>query len=119
MAVSFNDVDGGYAIKVKDTGVGIAKEAQKYLFNKFYRVHGGLDSGSNGTGLGLYIAKSITERHDGAITVESEEGKGSTFTLSLPSFSQERLDKVRTVKDDDNTNKTRRKRGWVTKNIAR
>lgn len=119
VTVSFNDTDGGYAIKVKDTGIGIAKEAQKYLFNKFYRVHGGLDSGSNGTGLGLYIAKSITERHDGAITVESEEGKGSTFTLSLPSFSQDRLDKVRTVKDDDSTNKTRRKRGWVTKNIAR
>jgi two-component system phosphate regulon sensor histidine kinase PhoR len=115
----FDESAGGYAVKVKDTGIGIAKEAQKYLFNKFYRVHGGLDSGSNGTGLGLYIAKSIAERHEGTISVESEEGKGSTFTLTIPPFSQSRLDEVHTAKNEDNAKTTRRKRGWVTKNITR
>lgn len=117
--ISFEETEAGYAVKVKDTGVGIAKDAQKYLFNKFFRVHGGLDSGSNGTGLGLYIAKSIAERHWGTIAVDSEEGKGSTFTLTLPAYSQSRLDEVRTEKSQDNANTTRRKRGWVTKNIAR
>lgn len=107
-----------YRVTVKDTGVGISKEAQKYLFNKFYRVHGGLDSGSKGTGLGLYIARSIAERHKGTITVESEEGKGSTFTLTVPTYTDEHLQALRADTDKKDT-MTRRKRGWATKNITR
>lgn len=118
VAVKFNESDAGYSVSVKDTGVGIAKEAQKYLFNKFYRVHGGLESGSSGTGLGLYIAQSIAQRHNGVITVTSEEGKGSTFTFTLPIFTEERYNEVRSNKDENST-MIRRKRGWVTKNIAR
>jgi len=110
--------DNTYAVTVKDTGVGISKEAQKYLFNKFYRVHGGLDSGSKGTGLGLYIARSIAERHEGTISVSSEEGKGSAFTLTLPIFTDEHLQALRADTDKKDT-MTRRKRGWVTKNITR
>lgn len=116
--VRFSESDAGYSVSVKDTGIGIAKEAQKYLFNKFYRVHGGLESGSSGTGLGLYIAQSIAQRHNGSITVESEEGKGSDFTFTLPKFTDERYNEVRSRKDTTNT-MIRRKRGWVTKNIAR
>lgn len=115
---TLKESDGRLSLSVKDTGVGISKEAQKYLFNKFYRVHGGLDSGSKGTGLGLYIAKSIAERHRGTITVESDVGKGSLFTLSLPVFDQARLDEMQA--NNQNTGKEiRRKRGWVTKNITR
>ena len=115
--VSLDETESGYSVKVKDTGIGMSKEAQKYLFNKFYRVHGGLESGSNGTGLGLYIAKSIAERHSGTISVESEEGQGSTFTLTLPGFSESRLQDG--SEDDSGQQSIRRKRGWVTKNITR
>ncbi|OGY22230.1 MAG: hypothetical protein A2126_00255 [Candidatus Woykebacteria bacterium GWB1_45_5] len=69
---------------VKDTGVGIPKEALPHLFTKFFRVSGVLEQGSKGTGLGLYIAKSIIEMHKGRIWVESELGVGSTFSFALP-----------------------------------
>ena len=69
---------------VKDTGQGIPKDALPHLFTKFFRVSGPLESGSKGTGLGLYISKSIVELHRGKIWVESEEGHGSTFSFSLP-----------------------------------
>ena len=118
ISVELSEIESGYALRVKDSGVGISKEAQKYLFNKFYRVHGGLDSGSKGTGLGLYIAKSIAERHNGTIGVESDEGKGSVFTFSLPAFNQAYLDEVR-AKIKNSGSEVRRERGWVTKNITR
>ncbi len=73
---------------VKDTGVGIPAEALPHLFTKFYRVHSGMESGSGGTGLGLYIAKSIVEMHSGKIWVESQTGSGSTFSFSLPPFDE-------------------------------
>ncbi|MDX2775995.1 ATP-binding protein [Streptomyces caniscabiei] len=109
------------SVIVKDTGIGIPASAQKHLFSKFYRVHGGLDSGSTGTGLGLYIARSIAERHQGTIAVDSQEGIGSTFTLTIPAFTDERLASVRPVEDahKDSAKITRRKRGWITKNITR
>lgn len=69
---------------IKDTGIGIAPEAQKELFTKFFRVQGHLAEGSKGTGLGLYLSKSIVEMHYGSIWVESELGKGSTFSFSIP-----------------------------------
>jgi two-component system phosphate regulon sensor histidine kinase PhoR len=119
VTVALHEKALGYDVTVTDTGIGMSKEAQKYLFNKFYRVHGGLESGSNGTGLGLYIAKSIAERHNGTIAVDSEEGHGSTFTLSLPVYSDELLKKVAAKQDVGVGNMARRKRGWVTKNIAR
>lgn len=68
--------------KVEDTGVGIPPEAIPHLFTKFYRAVGALE-GAKGTGLGLYIAKSMVERHGGRIWVESQVGKGSTFSFSL------------------------------------
>lgn len=69
---------------IQDTGEGIPKEALPHLFTKFFRVSGPLEQGSKGTGLGLYIAKSIIEIHKGKIWVNSELGKGSTFSFSLP-----------------------------------
>ncbi|MBI4040073.1 PAS domain-containing sensor histidine kinase [Candidatus Daviesbacteria bacterium] len=72
------------ATHIKDTGEGIPKEAIPHLFTKFFRVSGVLEQGSKGTGLGLYISKSIIEMHHGKIWVESELGKGSTFSFSLP-----------------------------------
>ncbi|OGY28929.1 MAG: hypothetical protein A3F33_03300 [Candidatus Woykebacteria bacterium RIFCSPHIGHO2_12_FULL_43_10] len=76
--------DNSVVTHVKDTGHGIPKEAMPKLFTKFFRVWGKLEMGSKGTGLGLYISKSIVEAHGGKIWVVSELGKGSTFSFSLP-----------------------------------
>lgn len=115
VSVEVIDQPDGYTVKVRDTGIGIPSRAFDHLFTKFYRVHGGLDSGSNGTGLGLYIAKSIIERHHGTIGLESEEGVGSTFWFTLP--KQQETDS--TDNGEAANNNVRRHRGWVTKNIAR
>jgi len=108
-----------YSIEIKDTGIGIPAAGLKHLFTKFYRVHGGLDSGSTGTGLGLYIAKSIAERHQGSIKVVSEEGVGSTFTVTLPIYTEQRMADTRPNDETKEPTTVRRKRGWITKNITR
>jgi signal transduction histidine kinase len=71
-------------ISVQDFGVGIPKEAQKKVFNRFFRVGGDKLETFPGLGLGLYISSEIIKRHNGKIWVESEKGQGSTFYLSLP-----------------------------------
>ncbi len=68
---------------VSDNGVGIPLDAQERLFTKFFRVNE-LKSSTRGTGLGLYICRSIVEAHGGHIWVESSEGHGATFTFRLP-----------------------------------
>ena len=77
--------DGGHAkISVKDTGLGIPFEAQARIFERFFRVDSPHSKKISGTGLGLSIVQWIVETHGGVITVESEPGKGSAFTVSLP-----------------------------------
>ena len=71
-------------IQVKDTGIGIAVEEQARIFDRFYRVHSDRSRGTGGSGLGLAIARSIAQNHRGSLSVQSELGKGSTFTLKLP-----------------------------------
>jgi putative nucleotidyltransferase with HDIG domain len=71
-------------VSVSDQGIGIPKDKQEMLFQKFYRVDSPLKSKVKGTGLGLSICKHIIEAHGGNIWVESEEGKGSTFYFTLP-----------------------------------
>lgn len=75
---------------ISDTGVGIPQEAIPHLFNKFFRVSNALQKASKGTGLGLYIAKSIIEKLRGKIWVQSEVGKGSKFYFTLPIATQTR-----------------------------
>lgn len=73
---------------VQDTGEGIPKESLPHLFTKFFRISGKLEQTTKGTGLGLYISKEIVQMHHGEIWVESEVGKGSTFSFSLPTESK-------------------------------
>ncbi|HEY4496777.1 MAG TPA: sensor histidine kinase [Candidatus Paceibacterota bacterium] len=75
--------DGKLVTRIKDTGLGMSKEAQAKLFQKFYRVQTKDTANISGTGLGLFIVKQIIEKMNGSIWVESEEGKGSTFSFSL------------------------------------
>ncbi len=72
---------------VEDTGMGISVEAQKKLFEKFYRVKAKGTEEVTGTGLGLFIVKQLVEKMHGKIWMESIEGKGSTFSFSLPMSS--------------------------------
>lgn len=71
-------------VSIADTGAGISAEDQKHLFQKFYRVNNSMTREIGGTGLGLYIARSLIEMYGGRIWVESEVGKGSKFNFSLP-----------------------------------
>ncbi len=71
-------------INVKDTGCGIPPNELPLIFNRFHRVGSEALKGEEGDGLGLAIAKSIIEQHGGKISVESELGKGSCFTMTLP-----------------------------------
>jgi signal transduction histidine kinase len=72
-------------VRVKDTGPGIPKTELKRVFRRFYRVPGPLASRVKGTGLGLYIVRSVAKRHGGRAWAESDgPGQGSTFALQLP-----------------------------------
>lgn len=82
--ISTNTSSNEVTTTVSDTGIGIPKEAIPHLFNKFFRVSNTEQKANKGTGLGLYIAKSIIEKLHGKIWVESEAGKGSKFFFTLP-----------------------------------
>jgi len=80
----------GVRITVRDTGVGIAPADQARVFDEFAQAHGGGAPGQEGTGLGLTVSRKLVELHGGRIWVESEPGKGSTFTFTLPSSVRDR-----------------------------
>lgn len=71
-------------LTVQDSGIGITRDQQEKIFQKFFRADNAKIAKKHGTGLGLFTAKKIIERHHGTIDFTSHEGKGTTFTITLP-----------------------------------
>ena len=84
IVVTLGETKESVIIDVKDEGVGIAELDIPRLFEKFARIDNDLSAHVGGTGLGLYWAKKIIDLHDGAITMASNPGKGTTFSITLP-----------------------------------
>lgn len=84
VAVSARQQEDKLLISVADTGIGIPQDKFESIFNSFEQIEDSRDRAYGGTGLGLAIAKQLIELHGGQISVDSEVGKGSTFTFSLP-----------------------------------
>jgi signal transduction histidine kinase len=84
IAVTAREADGELRIAVHDSGIGIAPEDQAKVFDEFQQVGKSSDRSREGTGLGLTLAKRFIELHGGRIWIESEVGKGTTFTFAIP-----------------------------------
>jgi len=84
IGVSARRLDGEVQVSVRDTGIGISPEDQSKVFEEFQQVGKPTDRSREGTGLGLTLAKKFVELHGGKIWVESEVGKGTTFTFAIP-----------------------------------
>ena len=84
LTISSSESGTTMEIAFKDNGIGIPKEEQSKLFDRFYRASNTSKTTSSGSGLGLYIVKSIANQLGGDIRFESEENVGTTFFVSLP-----------------------------------
>jgi signal transduction histidine kinase len=84
---SVNQDQGLVKISVQDSGIGIPKGQKGRLFTKFFRADNATKVQTDGTGLGLFMVKNVIDRHGGKIIVESEEGKGTTFIITLPEIT--------------------------------
>jgi signal transduction histidine kinase len=84
VVISMKQDDGTISVSIQDSGYGIPAAELPNIFKRFYRVRNNGDDEIEGNGLGLAIVKAIAEQHGGDVTVESEVGKGSCFTVSLP-----------------------------------
>lgn len=81
--------NGKAKIEVSDNGIGIPKNAQKNIFKNFYRAENAVQTNETGSGIGLMLARRIATLHNGKLSFESEEEKGTTFTLTLPLVKRE------------------------------
>src|SRR5580692_5813987 len=84
VVISARASDGSFHLSVRDTGPGISATDQTKLFQEFQQADNAITRKKGGTGLGLAISKRIVEMHGGKIWVESQPGKGSTFSFTVP-----------------------------------
>ena len=80
-------------LTVSDTGIGIPKDKQGRVFERFYRAEESRNKATGGSGLGLAICKHIVEKHKGNLSIESTEGEGTTVTVILPRMSEGDVDR--------------------------
>ena len=103
VSVSQKVVDGGVVlIRVTDRGIGIAPDDQKRVFERFFRVDQARSRQTGGTGLGLAIVKHVVANHGGNIKLWSRPGTGSTFTIELPIYREEKPAQEAGMKDNEN-----------------
>jgi len=86
ITVTVEDAGPMERVSIADQGIGIPKDQQERIFERFYQVDGSARRRFGGVGLGLAIVKRIVETHGGKVWVESEEGKGSTFYFTIPKY---------------------------------
>ena len=99
VAVNVTGDNDNVQISVKDSGIGIPAEDLPHLFQKFYRVDNSETREINGTGLGLFLSRKLTESIGGKLTVESEYKKGSVFTVKLPRITRENAESLKAKED--------------------
>ena len=87
VAVHLCQQNGSVTWSVRDTGVGVPRDAQPRLFEKFYRAENAIMMDAEGTGLGLHLVRLIVEQAGGRVWCESEEGQGATFAFTLPAMT--------------------------------
>ncbi len=101
-------------ISIADTGLGIPKEEAERIFEKFYQIGSHLTRQSGGSGLGLSIAKSLVEAHGGKIAVQSELGKGSKFTFTLPRYAGQKESEIKIKPEDELFLEERQHKNYLT-----
>jgi two-component system sensor histidine kinase VicK len=84
VSIDFCKEKQGYLLKIHDNGLGIPKQDQPHVFERFYRAHNAATADSDGSGLGLYMVKLFTEAAGGKAWFDSTEGKGTTFYIQFP-----------------------------------
>jgi len=84
ITVALRGTDDGVALTVRDTGIGIPADELPLVFDRFHRVQGSLARNREGTGIGLALVRELVGLHGGSVTVTSEPGEGSTFTVTVP-----------------------------------
>jgi len=89
ITITINGDKENLTVMVQDSGIGIIKDQQSRIFTKYFRGTNALKMETEGTGLGLFIAKNIVETHGGKIWFTSEEGKGTSFFFTVPIASQQ------------------------------
>lgn len=82
--ITSRETDTGVEVSVQDFGIGIPNEVKEKIFERYFRVKDPHVAAASGVGLGLYITVGIVRQHGGTMSVQSEEGKGSTFYFTLP-----------------------------------
>jgi two-component system CheB/CheR fusion protein len=88
IVVSLSEKDSSYVVSIRDFGVGISPEDSTHIFDLYFQGSHVDNKKSSGLGLGLFLSKQIAELHRGAITFDSELGKGSTFYVELPKVEE-------------------------------